>query len=431
MNQFLQSHQAKASFLKFLEVEIPFASNYLFLRGFLDSNCSTDIDILVSSGFATAVANRLGISCTKYGFKLFAIKDQGFVVNLLFFLGFDGDNPIFQKVDLGNGLNWRNLGTNDVFGDILLTDNIKFSSKQKSCLASYIQKLLYSGSFSLKDKQRITRIMSPSDLKANLDSLMFPCNPENQLFDNLNVFNKFRLRFKSYCSGSSKLKLPTFLIETFFSTLKSYFRTNGSSFYFSGIDGSGKSTVIDILIKSLRVSGIHDIRVIHFLPSVVPPIHILLKRKKTTELYTKPYSETQVSSNIINRARYTYYIFAFLLSKLYCQALVRCGLFLFFDRSIIDFYVDPARIKTSVRVPMPLVKKLLLKAPYFVFNPTPLTAVQRKGELSLDKASELHEKYLRASHQLDAKLINSDISVQQCIHKVINEVHTWNLRFKI
>lgn len=167
---------------------------------------------------------------------------------------------------------------------------------------------------------------------------------------------------------------------------------------FLGVDGSGKSTLIDTLTKNNE----KKFRKIHFVPDYF--------RKKNKPNIT-PHKQLKRSE------MFSYLIIIYWLINFYFFRLINFNsekIFVF-DRYIYDILIDPLRYRVKISKK---IKKIILKfsiKPDIIFfligNPNKIYS--RKKELKLKDTIKLNNDYLEFSKKFKNKL------VLNCFHKVL------------
>lgn len=182
--------------------------------------------------------------------------------------------------------------------------------------------------------------------------------------------------------------------------LKTRPRKNGLFISISGPDGSGKTTVIDIVISELnRIYESENVRYSHFRPNILPRIAEVAKKTRVIGTVDENYAEPHRASP--SRfggavARLMYYYADYLVGYFWLvrPALKRNEICLF-DRYYYDMIADSFRSRISL--PMPILRAFgrLLPLPRYAFfiHVDPDEIYQRKQELTMDRIVELNGRY--------------------------------------
>lgn len=182
--------------------------------------------------------------------------------------------------------------------------------------------------------------------------------------------------------------------------LRDELRPHGVFLSISGPDGSGKTTVIDMVIEQLgAIYGDSAVTYAHFRPTVLPRIAEVAKKARAVETVDENYDQphrAKPSGFIGSVARLVYYGIDYLggYFRSVRPVLKRRGVMLF-DRYYYDMIADSFRSRISL--PMPLLRTFgrLLPLPQYAFfiHVDPDEIHRRKQELSLERIIELNGRY--------------------------------------
>jgi len=163
----------------------------------------------------------------------------------------------------------------------------------------------------------------------------------------------------------------------------------GFTIAFLGVDGSGKSTIINEIKKPLNEAVHNALYYKHMRPNLLPNISELLKKnKKKDKNYLIPHG-AKPSGFFGSLLRLTYYSFDYIVGyfvKIYPNMVKKSSIFIF-DRYYYDFLIDPQRARISLPkkiicffeklIPKPNLVIVLIAEPDVIYN--------RKKELSLEE----------------------------------------------
>jgi len=203
---------------------------------------------------------------------------------------------------------------------------------------------------------------------------------------------------------------------------------------FSGVDGAGKSTVLEIVRQNLQMNYRQRVVVLRHRPSLLPILSSVKYGKKNAERRTTENLPRQGKNNnsISSFFRFMYYYIDYLLGQfyIYFKYTLR-GYTVLYDRYYFDFIIDSKR--SNIVLPKSFVRLFY----YFLFKPdvniflyaTPEIILSRKHEMSLADIKTLTAEYRQLFEDLNKSgnkqkylVINNeilsdtlDIVMKQCI----------------
>ena len=194
---------------------------------------------------------------------------------------------------------------------------------------------------------------------------------------------------------------------------------------FLGLDGSGKSTLIERVVETLQK---HDVEAQskHLHPGLLPALSTLTFRQQESGPVTDPHAK-EPSGRVISLIRFLYYWLDYALGywlMIFPQLLTRRCAFLF-DRYFYDYLVDPRRCR--VRLPTRLVEFFALLTP----SPHLVIVLEAEAEVLYRRKPELPlEELKRQSERLDnvAKTfrnvarVDTSASIDVCHQKIIEAI---------
>ena len=190
--------------------------------------------------------------------------------------------------------------------------------------------------------------------------------------------------------------------------LRNTFHQKGIIITFSGVDGAGKSTIIEHTKKELEKKLRKKVVVIRHRPSVLPILSAITQGKEKAEqkaANTLP-RQGQNNNRISSLLRFGYYYTDYLLGQFYVYVKhVMRGEVVLYDRYYFDFINDSLR--SNIRLPKWLTKagyKLLLQPHlnFFLYADAE-TILSRKKELDAEAITTLTKDYLSLFTELDKK----------------------------
>jgi thymidylate kinase len=182
--------------------------------------------------------------------------------------------------------------------------------------------------------------------------------------------------------------------------LRNRLRPHGTLISVSGPDGSGKTTVIDLVLAQLRQGyGSDSVEYHHFRPTVLPRIAEMAKVTGAVDSVDRDYARPHraMPSGMTGSAvRLGYYALDYVLGYfLRLRPALTDRKMIVFDRYYYDMICDPGR--SRIRLPGWALKLVgrLLPLPQFAFfiHVTPALAHARKQELTLEQITALNQRY--------------------------------------
>ena len=203
-----------------------------------------------------------------------------------------------------------------------------------------------------------------------------------------------------------------------------FFQWDGIVVTFSGVDGAGKSTVIENLQQEIDKKLRRKTVVIRHRPSMLPIINAWFKGKEKAEALSastlpRQGKNTSLVSSFI---RFVYYYSDYFVGQFYVQLkYVSRGYVVLYDRYYFDFINDSKR--SNIQLSKGFVKwfyKFLLKPDLNFFLTAPAEDIlKRKQELSAETINELTSEYKNLFAQLQSK--SSSIKYELVNNILLNE----------
>ena len=187
---------------------------------------------------------------------------------------------------------------------------------------------------------------------------------------------------------------------------------------FMGVDGSGKSTLIELLRKKLK-NKFRKIKYIHLRP------YLILLDKSTVQ--ANPHKSKKTWPILLNFFRILYWLivyrFFFHLFANNSKQLI------IFDRYAHDLMIDPIRYKFNL--PINITKFILDLFPnpnlWIVVNAPIKVLEKRKKELPTKELKRQIRTYLNfAKQRKNSIVVNTNNSVQSCLSLIIKKINRFN-----
>lgn len=369
-----------------------------------------DLDYIAPPGRAVEACLAVSRAGLEHGWFVIGFRDIGYLAQVVLVRPQVGGNDDAVKIDIFDGLRWYGVGRDVSYR--LFDMQVSAIDARLASAAGFFQKILIVGKASERDWLRAEAMGASASYLADMATMLgLPINRAQIDARGVEGLSKWRLRAASGGGNGFPAILFWFLRATY-AHLKFKLgigTKSGLVLGISGMDGSGKSTVIDRLMSAYRKAGGIRPGLVHLLPSWIPLPHQLMRRRKTASNYTRPYSEPPVSSRVNGGVRLAYYLFAFMLAKASLWLSTKQGRQIILDRSIVDFVSDLTRARIPAwRLPSWLVRFLTPSGLLFYLDASPSIVVSRKGELALEKARGLQASYRKACTAVGAIMLAGD-----------------------
>lgn len=176
----------------------------------------------------------------------------------------------------------------------------------------------------------------------------------NNMFDNTSIRSIGKIASSELLTISGKIKY--YLLQTL--KLNRIFRKTGYVIVFLGTDGSGKSTIIEKITPVLNETFHNGVHYEHLRPNYIPPLAVLLGKKKKSEVNTiveNPH-EGKSSGFWGSLFRLNYYLVDYICGyylKIFPQKCAKSCIWIF-DRYYYDYLIDQKR--NCIKLPLWLIK---------------------------------------------------------------------------
>lgn len=205
-----------------------------------------------------------------------------------------------------------------------------------------------------------------------------------------------------------------------FDCIKSIFPQRGFAITFSGVDGAGKSTMINIIHAKIEKELRKPVVVLRHRPSLLPILSAWKYGRKKAEMKaatTLP-RQGKNKAGISSVLRFAYYYFDYLFGQFYIQfRYINRGYIVLYDRYYFDFINDSKRSNIVISSAISAwLYKFLIKPDinYFLYAPSEII-LSRKQELDIASINLLTRKYLNSFNQLQQE---DDKNIYQAIFNI-------------
>ncbi|MBT3920029.1 MAG: hypothetical protein HN564_04730 [Flavobacteriales bacterium] len=372
-----------------------------------EANDSKDIDVLVSPNAITNVVVLLKETAANNGYQLIWKNKLDYLEGFVF-VKIDNDKVYSIKFDIFNGFKWR--GCNYLDHNIILDSTLVYNGFNvphkahesiimiiyyvlyaKKIKRKYLEPIYNNANDNIEEFKRVNYVLFKKNIADNIIKLV----QENKIEYLVTLRRRLIVEIlkKNFRNES--------ILKNFFKHIKVEFydrRRLGTMLAFSGPDGAGKSTIIDVVMELFFSLGITKSTVPHhFLTSNIPSLHKLpgAPTKYAKQDYTKPY-QTEPTGLLSSIIRTVYYYMAFLIDRVFfISKEMRSNQIVVFDRYYTDMITDPSRIRISFK--KTTIQRIFktLPSPNFTFVvvANKELILNRKDELSEEKLIELLAEY--------------------------------------
>ena len=392
---------------------------------------TSDLDILINPKDKKAIIEFIATSNEVHKININSLSFASFI-EVLF------TDEHFLRIDLIHQFKRKSIQMFDsapILENTSLTDeNIKIPAIKydfEYCLLFYFlnksgipQKYIdFFSTLTGKEKDEIkNHILGKYNLEVDFDNL----NQHSREIENsiLTVLTKDKSN-----TGLSKIKNKFKYLKD---TIKNTFLQKGMIITFSGVDGAGKSTIIESAKKAIQEKYRKKLVVLRHRPSILPILSSFKYGKKNAELRaaTKLPRQGINNSTISSTLRFTYYFTDYLFGQIYIYIRYVCrGYIVLYDRYYFDFINDAKR--SNIKANKKLVKFLY----HFVYKPDlnfflyadPEIILSRKKELKKTEINTLTKSYSSLFDEYQKNYSNSkyvqikNINLDETIDKVMYE----------
>ena len=201
---------------------------------------------------------------------------------------------------------------------------------------------------------------------------------------------------------------------------------------FSGVDGAGKSTIIEYVEKELKSSGFRVIKK-RSRPQILPILSSFKHGKQNAEnIATEALPRLGKNrSKLTSFLRFIYYFVDYIIGQVLISIKYKGEKdIILYDRYYFDFIVDP--IRANIYLPKPLTKffyKFIFKPDMNIFLfASPDEISRRKKELDKNTIINLTQEYEKlfndfGRHDSEKYLIIENMSFEKCSSVIIKHIY--------
>lgn len=158
---------------------------------------ASDIDVLVPRNHSLSALMRTAEKAAHAGWKILAVRDIGYLAQICL-VKWDKANDQYHavKIDFFNGLSWCALGRDTITG-ALLDIRTAVGEQEAIALVTLLQKLMYSGYLSKRDRARIAAGCDINQIEAFINKTELPLSRKTLEKGVLSKIIRWRLRAAS------------------------------------------------------------------------------------------------------------------------------------------------------------------------------------------------------------------------------------------
>ena len=242
------------------------------------------------------------------------------------------------------------------------------------------------------------------------------------------------LKRKALLRGLFKGNTWNNAFKTIYYTIRRWFVPSGKCLAFCGLDGAGKTTILDEL-NSIFVNLLKSKKIFYgyWRPFVIPEIRELFGKKnskdgidqKAQKGVTVVEPEKKPRNKLVSMVKLLYYWIDYMCSPLKYGGIRSRGGMVLFDRHYVDMAVHPKRFEMSLpRWLILLLYKLIPKADYtFFLYCTPEEILQRKQEFTKKEIQEMTDDYLKVGKRIKNFIpIHTNTSIAEEIDEILSHI---------
>jgi len=404
---------------------LPFSAGGSDLDLIVDEADEAVAKVLIAKAISKAGGTSLG-SIQTYGFyKVFALGRNvdadggwwGLCIDINFGLFFQGQRLLAKNVQ------WP---TNNYRGITVLTEDFAgVLGVLKEVLNNRTMPQKYSDAARkgvLCNWQEISCLLAPMGV-STLNLLHKLLLSDNVLENRVIEFDLVRNAFFRHALISKPVKYLVGRSSYEWSKAKRYFNPSGKVVAILGVDGAGKSTIINAIKPVLDMATHNTVVVQHLRPTIFPPLSRLKGKAATINVPVLDPHEQKPSGKAVSLFRLVYlmldYVFGYWLKTR--PMIAKQPTLVIFDRYAYDIIIDPLRFR--IGLPAKLIRAMVWIAPkpdlIICLYGNPRVLQIRKLELPLGEV----ERQVRALKQFASTRSNSYlVSTEKSISETSSDV---------
>ncbi len=376
----------------------------------------SDLDVFIKEsqvGTAIAIIQAAAAKCG--GFAIHHRRNDHLVQCQC--IGFHPEGePWGLQIDLKTGLRWRGMeyySVDAVLDSALLKNGVRVAEEKEAVLVSLLEKTVYNVPVSRKfDAQDFSFDGLPKRVKTSIarafgssaSSLMGSYSfKKGESAPPVSRALRRGLLWRSLSRAPHKVLLNQARLGLAY--LARIVKRPGILVAVLGIDGSGKSTLINMVKRDYERLAHRESWMEHSRPALLPALAVLFRQEAARPPQRQSPHDLPPSGVLGSLFRMAYYTMDYSLGYLFrvYPKLVKNQSVFFFDRYFYDYYIDPERNRVSLRPGIIALFGLLVPKPdlILILKTRPETAFQRKHELPLQELTRQVERLENLAARMD------------------------------
>lgn len=414
---------------------------YVILRNYEDlpERVGNDLDILIEKKDVKKFEEILLSQKDKHWFILSKIPRQNLVTYILY-TNYNS-KPEYLKIDVALGISTFGIcyiSANAILENRKLYNFFYIPSPDDEFLVSFFQYFLYTGKVKAKNIQKLEVLFETSGeaIKSKINKLLTPSIGE--IVESAVKHNNFTQLEKKYGYIKRHFLIRTIIkhpfisvgeiIKDFIRILSRIFHPTGIFLCFVGVDGSGKTTLINNTLEKLSYVMPDYKFYFSFRPEILPKLGETKALKSENENQDMRIVKNKWSGRFLSTLRLVYYSLDFILGyflKIY-PVLIKNGIVIG-DRYFFDYFAHPERYNIQGNKNFKKILLRIIPKPNLTFfiKANPEIVITRKAELSVEEIEKQQEKFYKLKNLIkNYKIVENERNVQEAANLIEQQILT-------